>query len=61
MLIRHSSEILVNRLAQIEARSVEASQALVAKIRGDMMISAAIEKLDAPKGGPDPQVLDKSA
>ena len=50
MLIRHSFEIVVNRLARIEAGSLEASQALVAKYRGEQMAAEAVARLDDPAG-----------
>ena len=47
MLIRHSFEIVVNRLARMEAGSAEAGQALVAKYRGEQMVREAVARLDA--------------
>ncbi len=46
MLIRHSFEIVVNRLARMEAASAEAGQALVAKYRGEQMVREAVARLD---------------
>lgn len=48
MLIRHSQDIIVHQLARIEAGSLEASQALVAKYRGEQMIAEAVARLEAP-------------
>jgi hypothetical protein len=48
MLIRHSPEILLHRMARIEAGSLEATTALIARERGAMMIEKAVERLDAP-------------
>ena len=63
MLIRHSFEIVVNRLARIEAGSVEASQALVAKYRGEQMVREAVARLDevGEAAGRDRAAVDKSA
>ena len=51
MLIRHSFEIVVNRLARIEAGSVEAGPALVAKYRGAQMVREAVARLEEPDAG----------
>lgn len=52
MLIQHSSALILHRLSRIEAQTLSAAPALVAKYRGEMMIEKAIEKLDAPEKGP---------
>lgn len=49
MLIQHSQPIILHRMSKLEAQSLEAGAALIAKYRGDMMIAEAIERLDAPK------------
>lgn len=49
MLIQQSPQIIVHRLASVEAQSLEARGALVAKHRGEAMIRQAIERLDAPE------------
>ena len=48
MLIQHSPEILFHRMARIEAGSLEATAALIARERGAMMIEKTIARLDAP-------------
>ena len=48
MLIGHSPDILFHRMARLEAGSLEATTALIARERGAMMIEKTIERLDAP-------------
>ena len=63
MLIRHSPEILFHRMARIEAGSLEATAALIARERGAMMIDKTIARLDAPVGAETEAThqIDKSA
>ncbi|WMT89171.1 hypothetical protein [Pelagibacterium sp. H642] len=63
MLIQHSSTIVIHRLASVEAQSLEARGALVAKHRGEVMIRQAIERLDAPnpEGTVDDGRVDRTA
>ena len=60
MLINHSREILLNRLALAEAKSLEARPLLIARIVGEQLNAQAIEKLDAPEPLPSTR-LDKRA
>ena len=63
ILIQHSAEILLHRMARIEAGNLEATTALIARERGATMIEKAIERLDAPvsaEAEPTHQI-DKSA
>lgn len=48
MMIQQSSQIVLHRLASIEARSLDARGALIAKHLGEVMNRQAIERLDAP-------------
>lgn len=48
MVIQQSSQIVLHRLASIEARSLDARGALIAKHLGEVMTRQAIERLDAP-------------
>ncbi|WP_417583690.1 hypothetical protein [Pelagibacterium sp.] len=62
MLIQHSADILLHRMARIEAGSLEATTALIARERGAVAIEKAIARRDAPKS--DVQAtshIDKSA
>ncbi|MBN14762.1 MAG: hypothetical protein CMJ15_06015 [Pelagibacterium sp.] len=63
MLIRHSPEILLHRMARIGAGSLEATAALIARERGAMMIEKTIARLDAPVGAEAEAThqIDKSA
>lgn len=64
MLIRHSPEILFHRMARIEAGSLEATAALIARERGAMMIEKTIARLDAPVAATEAAAtdqIDKSA
>ena len=60
MLINHSPDILFHRMARIEAGSLEAMTALIAKERGAMMIEKAIDRLDAPADAGTAMRVDKS-
>lgn len=59
MIINHSSEILANRMARIEARHSENAMALIARYRGDMMTQKALERLDAPTPEPAPAASNR--
>ncbi|WP_421952328.1 hypothetical protein [Pelagibacterium sp.] len=63
MLIQHSAEILLHRMARLEAGSLEATTALIARERGAMMAEKAIERLDAPTAAEAEamHLIDKSA
>ena len=60
MLINNSREILLNRLALAEAKSLEARPVLIARIVGEQLNAQAFEKLDAPEPLPSTR-LDKRA
>ncbi|WP_332711617.1 hypothetical protein [Pelagibacterium mangrovi] len=48
MVIQQSSQIVLHRLASLEARSLDARGALIAKHLGEVMNRQAVERLDAP-------------
>ena len=63
MLIQHSADILFHRMASIEAGSLSAKAALIARERGAMIAEKTIEPLDAPAEGDAGAThrIDKSA
>lgn len=63
MLIRHSQDIIVHQMSRLAADSLEASQAMVARIRGEQMLKEAIERLDGAgpvQAAPDKRAVDKT-
>ncbi len=53
MLVQHSREILMHRLALSQSDSLSANQALIAKEQGAMLNAEAIARLDSLEPAPE--------